>query len=101
VREGTEKNNITNMEEKYVKEYANLIKIAEPDFIHVKGFKSLGYSRKRLDYSKQPFHEEVEEFANKLLEELKGYKKLGEEKRSCIILLGKDKSRMRITEEEI
>ena len=99
VREGTEKNSITNME--HVKEYADLIKIAEPDFVHVKGFKALGYSRKRLDYSKQPFHEEVEEFANKLLEELKGYKKLGEEKRSCVILLGKDKSRMKITEEEI
>ncbi|HTY43719.1 MAG TPA: 4-demethylwyosine synthase TYW1 [Patescibacteria group bacterium] len=96
-----EKNKISNMKPENAKEYAELIKIAEPDFIHVKGFKALGYSRKRLSYEKQPFHEEVEEFAKKLLGELKGYKILGEEKRSCIILIGKDKSRMKIREEEI
>jgi tRNA wybutosine-synthesizing protein 1 len=103
VRRGETKNNISNMEEKHVKEYAKLIKTAEPDFIHVKGFKSLGYSRQRLDYSKQPFHEEVSEFAEKLLKELKdkGYRKLGEEKRSCVILLGKDKNKMKIRKEEI
>jgi tRNA wybutosine-synthesizing protein 1 len=107
VREGdeTEKKNreLSNMKPEQAKEYASLIKTTEPDFIHVKGFKSLGYSRQRLGYSKQPFHEEVEVFTDNLLKELagSGYKKLGEEKRSCVILLGKDKSRMKIREEEI
>ena len=97
-----EKNKISNMKPEHVKEYSDLIKTSEPDFIHVKGFKSLGYSRKRLSYEKQPFHEEVREFAEKLLGELKdGYKILGEENRSCIVLIGKDKDKMKIKESEI
>lgn len=104
VREGNEeeKNKISNMKPEHVKEYVNLIKEAEPDFVHVKGFKALGYSRKRLSYEKQPFDNEVRNFAEKLLEELKdGYKILGEENRSCIVLIGKDESKMKIREEEI
>jgi tRNA wybutosine-synthesizing protein 1 len=106
VREGdnTEKlKELNNMKQEHVGEYAKLIKIAEPDFIHVKGFKSLGYSRNRMGYSKQPFYEEIQDFAKKLLKELKsqGYKKLGEDERSCVVLLGKDKRRMKIKEEEI
>lgn len=101
VREGnqTEKlKELSNMKDLHVKQYAKLIRIAEPNFIHVKGFKSLGYSRKRLGYSKQPFHEEVKDFAKKLEQELKGegYKKLGEEERNCVVLLGKGKNGMRI-----
>jgi len=101
VREGdeTEKlRELSNMKDEHIKQYAKLIRIAEPDFIHVKGFKSLGYSRKRLGYSKQPFHEEVQELAGKLEKELKdlGYKKLGEDERSCVVLLGKSKRGMKI-----
>jgi len=101
VREGDDSEKLkelSNMKDEHVKEYADLIRIAKPDFIHVKGFKSLGYSRKRIGYSKQPFHEEVQEFAKKLEKELRdlGYKKLGEEKRSCVVLLGKSKEGMRI-----
>ena len=106
VREGdeTEKlKSLSNMKNEHVKEYAKLIRIAEPNFIHAKGFKSLGYSRKRMGYSKQPFHEEVQDFAKKLEKELKvlGYKKLGEDERSCVVLLGKSKRGMRIRKSEI
>lgn len=89
---------LSNMKDEHVKEYAKLIRIAKPDFIHVKGFKSLGYSRKRLGYSKQPYYEEIQEFAKKLQRELKdlGYKKLGEDERSCVVLLGKSKKGMKI-----
>jgi tRNA wybutosine-synthesizing protein 1 len=104
VKEGddTEKlKELSNMKDKHVKQYAELIKIAEPNFIHVKGFKSLGYSRKRLGYSKQPFHEEVKNFAEKLERELKkdGYKILDEEKYSCVVILGKNKEDMKIRKE--
>ncbi|MCK5043495.1 4-demethylwyosine synthase TYW1 [Candidatus Pacearchaeota archaeon] len=94
---------LSNMKEEHVAQYAKLIQKAEPDFVHVKGFKSLGYSRERLGYSKQPFHEEVKEFAEKLAEELKkdGYKILDEEKYSCVVVLGKNKSEMKIREEQI
>lgn len=101
VKEGdkTEKmRELSNMKKEHVKEYAKLIRIAEPDFIHVKGFKSLGYSRKRLGYSKQPFHEQIQDFAKGLEKELKdlGYKKLGEDVRSCVVVLGKSKDNMKI-----
>lgn len=94
---------LSNIKEEHVKQYAKLIKIAEPDFIHVKGFKSLGYSRRRLGYSKQPYHEEIQKFAKKLQKELKdlSYKKLGEDERSCVVLFGKDKKKMKIKKSEI
>ena len=132
VKKGNEKEKLkelSNMEKEHVSQYVKLIRKAEPDFIHVKGFKSLGYSRKRIGYSKQPFHKEVKDFSLKLAEELKkdeakkleifgstksktaptrrntqnfvGYKILAEEERSCVVLLGKDRKNMRIKESEI
>jgi len=106
VKEGSEKGKfkeLSNMKPEHVKEYANLILFAEPDFIHVKGFKSLGNSRERLGYDKQPFHEEVREFAKKLQKELakNKYKVLAEEEKSCVVLLGKDKKMMKIQKNKI
>jgi tRNA wybutosine-synthesizing protein 1 len=101
VKEGYDKEKwkeLSNMKEEHVKQYATLIRKAEPDFIHVKGFKSLGNSRERLGYSKQPFHEEVKDFAKKLAKELSKdrYKILAEEERSCVVMLGKSKKDMKI-----
>jgi len=106
VKEGDEKEKLqelSNMKKEHVIQYARLIRKAEPNFIHVKGFKSLGYSRKRMGYSKQPFHEEVMEFAKKLVKELEtdGYKILGQEKYSCVVVLGKNKKDMKIKKSEI
>jgi len=100
---------IDNMSEELIPQYANLIKKAEPDFVHVKGFKSIGYSRKRFDYSRQPFDKEIQIFANKLKNELNQniklekdkYKILGKESRSCVVVLGKNKKDMKIKEGEI
>ncbi len=94
--------NITNMDDENIKEYAEIIKKAEPDFIHVKGFMSMGYARERMGYDKQPWHYEVKRFAENLLKQLKKFKEtneykiLGEEKRSCVILLGKNKKDLKI-----
>lgn len=101
VRKGDEKkfSELTNMADKNIFEYAGLIRKSEPDFVHVKGFKSLGYSRQRLGYSKQPIYPEVLKFAKKLAEELQKdcYKILGKDERSVVVLLGKEKSEMKIT----
>jgi len=99
-------NKVSNMSEKNAKEYSNLIKKANPDFIHVKGFKSLGYSRKRFGYDKQPFHTEVKEFTKLLLSELhkwdKEWKIQGEVERSCVFLLSRrKKSELKIKKSEI
>jgi len=106
VKKGSEKEKLkelSNMEKEHVSQYVKLIRKAEPNFIHVKGFKSLGYSRKRMGYSKQPFHKEVKDFSLKIEEELKkdGYKILGEEILSCVVILGKNKKDMKIKDEEI
>lgn len=90
-----------NMEDKHAKQYAKLIKKASPLFIHVKGYACRGYSKKRLSYKNMPSHKEVKDYAKKMLKFLKNYKFLDEKFESRVVLLGKDKSRMKIKEEEI
>ncbi|MFZ5955134.1 MAG: 4-demethylwyosine synthase TYW1 [Nanoarchaeota archaeon] len=101
VKEGKDNTSIgklSNMKEEHIKEYAELIKKADPDFVHIKAFKSVGFSRERFGYDKMPWHYEIKRFAEKLKDELKeeDYKILGEEKMSCVVLLGKDKKMMKI-----
>lgn len=78
---------LSNMEIEHVKEYADLIKKAMPDFIHVDGFKSIGHSRERMSWKKMPNFDEVKKFALALVKELPGYKIMGEEPRSAIVML--------------
>lgn len=98
---------LTNMADENVAEYVSLIRKTNPDFIHVKGFKSVGFARERFGYDKQPWFYEVKKYAEELLKEMekfsetKGYKILGEDKRSCVVLLGKDKRKMKIRERDI
>ena len=79
-----------NMKQEYVPEYAKLILKAQPDFVEVKGFMSVGYARKRLGYERMPSHKEIKEFSKLLLRELKnsGYKFLDEQIASRVVLLG-------------
>jgi tRNA wybutosine-synthesizing protein 1 len=96
-------NHLTNMSEKNIREYACLIKTAEPNFVHVKGYTSIGSARNRLGYDKQPLFHDIELFSKSLLNELNkdpvsslSWKILGKEKRSNVIVLGKTKSEMKI-----
>jgi len=84
---------LSNMEDIHVKEYVKLILKAAPDFIHVDGFKSIGSARERMSWRKMPNFNEVKEFAEKLQKELKskGYKIMGEEKRSAVVLISNKK----------
>jgi len=85
------------------REYAKLILKASPDFIEVKAFMSVGYSRKRLGYERMPSHSEIKEFAYRLIEylEKEGYKFLDEKKESRVVLIGKSKKKMKIKPNEI
>lgn len=85
----------------FEKEYAELIKMASPDFVEVKGFVSVGFARKRLGYERMPDIKEMREFAKKLAAFLPGYKILDEHEYSKIVLIGKDKKSMKIKKEEI
>ncbi|MFH1521450.1 MAG: radical SAM protein [archaeon] len=82
--------NVTNMTEENIKEHCDLIKKAEPDFIHVKGFMSVGYSRIRMGYDKQPWFDDVKKYALKIKDGLDGYDIAGEDERSCVVMLARD-----------
>ncbi len=90
-----------NMKKEHAEQYAELIKKANPLFVHVKGFALRGFSKKRLSYGNMPSHKEIIEFSKNLLELLPDYKFLDDKFESRVVLLGKDKSRMKIKEEEI
>jgi len=94
-----------NMKEEYVKEYAELIKKSKPMFIELKGFMSVGFARERLGYDRMPTHDEMKEYAKKLVKELnkidEPYKILGEKIESRVLVLGKDKKELKIKDEEI
>lgn len=90
--------NYNNMKDEHVKEYTDLIKRADVEFVHVKGFKSVGYSRERFGYDKQPWFDEVRDFAKKLEKELDGYEIRGEDERCCVVLLAKAGKELKITD---
>jgi tRNA wybutosine-synthesizing protein 1 len=90
-----------NMKKEFIKDYSKLILKAEPDFIEVKGFISVGFARKRLGYERMPSHSEIKEFSLKLLNFLPEYRFLDEQKESKVVLLGKNKRKMKIKKSEI
>lgn len=89
-----------NMDEKFIKEYAELIRISNPMFVEVKGFMSVGYARERLGYERMPTGKEMRNFCEKLCEEC-GLKILDSHEFSRAFVLGKDKSKLKIKEKEI
>ena len=82
------------------KNYAELIKKANPMFIEIKGFMSVGYARERLSYDKMPYHEDIVNFAKEILKHLKDYKILDEHEFSRVVLLGKSKKDMKIKKKD-
>lgn len=76
-------------------DFAKLIEKAQPDFLEVKGYMFVGYSRQRLKMENMPLHNEVKEFAEKINAHL-GYEFAGESKPSRVVLLSKKKAGQRI-----
>jgi tRNA wybutosine-synthesizing protein 1 len=84
-----------NMDDKLIPKFADIIKKAKPNFVEVKAFMSVGYSRQRLGYDRMPLHNEIIEFSKKLAK-LTCLKVLDEKKESRVVLLGKSKKGMKI-----
>ncbi len=84
-----------NMNDEHVKEFAELIKKANPMFVEIKGFMSVGFARQRLGYEKMPWHEDILDFAKKLAKET-GLKILDEHYFSRAVVLGRDKGELKI-----
>ena len=72
--------------------YAELIKIARPDFVECKGYMHVGESQKRLPKEAMPSTEEIVEFA-KQLATLLGYVYVTEDHASRVALLADPESR--------
>jgi len=88
-----------NMKEEYLKEYAELIKKADPRFVEIKGFMSVGFARQRLGYDRMPDFKEMKNFAEKLSKETK-LKLLDWHENSRAFVLGKNKSDLKIKKSE-
>ena len=69
------------------RDYASLIKKAQPDFVEVKAYMYLGYSRQRLEIENMPLFSEVYEFADKIAE-LTEMDIINKSKESRVVLLG-------------
>lgn len=80
---------VKDLNMKNPEEYSAIIKIAQPDFIEVKGYMHVGHSQKRLKQENMPSHKEIQEFANKLALET-GYTYKDEREESRVVLLVKD-----------
>ncbi len=75
--------------------FANLIGIAEPDYVELKAYMHLGFSRKRLSLSNMPSHGEVLDFSGKVAHAL-GYCIADESRNSRVVLLSKDGEKHRV-----
>lgn len=73
------------------KEYAELIKKGDPDFVEVKSYMFVGASRQRLSMENMPYHEEIVEYSKELVEHLPDYELVDEHKPSRVVLLAKKK----------
>ncbi|MGB9979249.1 4-demethylwyosine synthase TYW1 [Methanobacterium sp.] len=51
-----------------VDEYADIIKRTNPDFVEIKAYMFVGYSRKRLTFENMPSNQEIYDFANSVAE---------------------------------
>jgi len=77
------------------KKYAELIKIAKPDFIEAKGYMFVGGSRQRLAIENMPTHEEIKKFAEELNRDI-DYELVGEKKDSRVVLLSSGEKKTQI-----
>jgi len=68
------------------KEYGDFIKKLHFDFIEVKGYMWVGYSRQRLKKENMPSNDEIKEFSKKLCE-YGNLKFIDEQVRSNVVLL--------------
>ncbi len=81
---------VTNMSGENLDEYVDLIKRADPEFVHVKGYKAVGFAKDRMGYDNQVWREGVLSFAEKVAEKLGDFSVKAEEERSCVVCVAKD-----------
>jgi tRNA wybutosine-synthesizing protein 1 len=80
---------------KDVDRYAELDATAEPLFIEAKGYMFVGHSRQILSLKNMPKHDAIANFGTLLAQKL-GYEILDERADSRVVVLGKEKGKMKI-----
>lgn len=88
---------IRGMNDSYIEEFAKLLKKANPDFIEVKAYMFVGYSRKRMKLENMPYHKEVKEFSEKLNKKL-NWEIIDEKEESRVVLISNGEKCPKITE---
>jgi len=76
-----------------ISEFANVLEAAKPDFVEVKSYMWLGFSRKRLKEENMPFFEETKSFSDSLLSQMPSFKFESEKQNSRIVLLKRTDSK--------
>lgn len=71
--------------------YAKIIEGTDAKFIEVKGFMAVGGSRKSMQYSDMPLHDEIQTFAEKI-ESNSSYRIVNEKKDSRVVLLSREQN---------
>jgi tRNA wybutosine-synthesizing protein 1 len=84
-----------NMSDQAAQGFADLIKKSQADFVEVKGYSWIGFSRHRLQEENSPSHAEVKEFAAKINKGL-GYNLVDEFKDSRVVLLWNNSTPLKI-----
>ncbi len=69
--------------------YAELVNKGQPDFIEVKAYMHLGYSRERLTQENMPLHEDIVKFSKELVQFLPEYEIVSEHVPSRVIMIAK------------
>ena len=77
---------VKGMNMSHIKEYAKIIGKINPNFVEVKAYMNVGYSKYRLSRDAMPLHQEVKEFSEKLKDEL-SYNLKDESVPSRVVLL--------------
>lgn len=69
--------------------YAHLLELARPDYVELKAYMHLGFSRKRLSQDNMPSHDEVLDFSRKVAQAM-DYCIADESRGSRVVLLSKE-----------
>ncbi len=85
--------NGVNTNEETLKAFSELLETINSDFVEVKAYMWIGFSRKRLKENNMPTHERVRNLTKQLLKEMPSYKLEHEKKDSRIVLLKNKKSK--------
>jgi len=64
---------VNGWNDSHIKDYAKIIERIDPDFVEVKAYMWIGFSRYRLGQEAMPRHNEIADFSHKLKVEIDTY----------------------------